>query len=110
MDIDNSLLWKKVLGEIEIQVSRGKFISLFKPTSLLSFDANVATIACPSTMVKDLLQKRFFQLIKKTLDSHTGINTEIIFIPKIIAHEKKTILNKPSFWRSNREDSSPKTS
>ena len=108
MNIDSNLLWKKVLGEIEIQVSRGKFISLFKPTSLLSFEANVATIACPSTMVKDLLQTRFFQLIKKTLDSHTGINTEIIFIPKIIAHEKKQYSTSPLFGEATERTLPPR--
>lgn len=82
MDADNSILWKKILGEIEIEVSEGNFIALFKPTSLLSFERNIATIACPSTMVIDLLRKRYYQTIKKTLDKHTGVDSEIVFLPK----------------------------
>ena len=108
MDIDNGLLWKRVLGEIEVQVSRGKFVSLFKPTSLLSFDNNTATIACPSTMVKDLLQKRFFQLIKKTLDTHTGLNTEIVFVPKIITSGKEQYSTSPLFRNVAEKTIAPK--
>lgn len=96
MDVENAL-WKKVLGEIEIEVSHGKFVTLFQPTSLLSFENNVATIACPSTMVKNLLQKRFFQLIKKTLDKHTRLNTEIIFVPKGIPPRKEQYSTDPLF-------------
>lgn len=89
MDVDNNILWKKILGEIEIEVSEGKFITLFKPTSLLSFEKNIATVACPSTMIIDLLQKRYYQTIKKTLDKHTGVDSKIVFVPKIVVKKEK---------------------
>jgi len=97
MNMENSVLWKKVLGEIEVEISRGKFIALFKPTSLLSFEKKVATIACPSTMVLDLLQKSFFQLIKKTLDKYTESDTQIIFVPKAMPSNKEQYLTSPLF-------------
>lgn len=78
------VLWKKILGEIETEVSRGIFLTLFKPTSLLSIEKDVASIAAPSTMVIDLLQKRHYQTIKKTVDKYTKLDTKIIFIPKVI--------------------------
>lgn len=95
MSVEN--LWKKVLGEIEIGVSHGNFVTLFQPTSLLSFENKVATIACPSAMVKNLLQKRFFQLIKKTLGKYTGFDTEIIFVPKSIPSRKEQYSTGPLF-------------
>jgi len=75
-------LWKAILSEIETEVSKAIFLTLFKKTSLLSFEGEVATISAPSIMIIDLLQKRFYQIIKKTVDKHTKINTKIIFVPK----------------------------
>lgn len=84
MQEENALLWKKILGEIEIEVSRANFLTLFKTTTLLTLENGIASIAAPSTMIIDLLQKRFYQIIKKTMDKYTKIDTKIIFVPKII--------------------------
>ncbi|MBI2613946.1 MAG: chromosomal replication initiator protein DnaA [Candidatus Levybacteria bacterium] len=89
MGDENNILWKKVLGEIETEVSRANFLTLFKPTGLLSLEDGVASIAAPSTMIIDLLQKRFYQIIKKTVDKHTNMDIKIIFVPKIINHISK---------------------
>ena len=88
---DNSKLWKKILGEIETEVSKANYLTLFRRTSLISFEEGVATIAVPSAMIIDLLQKRFYDVIKKTVDKHTGLDAKIIFIPKTIeiAADKK---------------------
>lgn len=75
-------LWGKILSEIQVEVSSANFLTLFKGTALLSFDSGVATISAPSSMIIDLLQKRFFTLIKKTVDKHTGMDSKIIFVPK----------------------------
>lgn len=89
MSEDNFGLWKKILGEIETEVSRANFLTLFKSTGLISLEDNIATIAAPSTMIIDLLQKRFYSVIKKTVDKYTKIDTKIIFVPKTIPGEKK---------------------
>lgn len=84
MNEENNKLWKKVLGEIETEVSRANFLTLFKTTGLLSFENGVATIAASSTMIIDLIQKRFYAVLKKTVDKHTGADTKIVFVPKVI--------------------------
>lgn len=89
MSEENNILWKKVLGEIETEVSKGQFFTLFKSTGLLSFEEGVASIAAPSTMIIDLLQKRFYSVIKKTVDKHTNMDTKIIFVPKVINHSSR---------------------
>jgi chromosomal replication initiator protein len=61
--VDLEKLWKKVLAEIQTEVSGANFLTLFKNTSLLSLDENVATIAAPSSIVIDLLNKRFYEVI-----------------------------------------------
>jgi len=77
-------LWKIVLSEIETEVSRANFLTLFKHTLLLTIDETVATVAAPSSMIIDLLQRRFYQIIKKSLDKQTKKNMEILFVPKTI--------------------------
>jgi chromosomal replication initiator protein len=76
--------WDTVLGEIEVDVSKANFLTLFKRTVLLSFEDNVATIAAPSTMIIDLLQRKFYDVIKKACDKHLGGNIKIIFVPRTI--------------------------
>lgn len=97
MNEENNLLWKKVLGDIETEISKGTYITLFKPTVLLSFENNVASIAAPSTMIIDLLQKRFFKIIKKTVDKHTGSDVKIIFVPKSIPIKSGQDIKIPLF-------------
>lgn len=95
---ENTVLWKKVLGEIETEVSRANFLTLFKPTLLLSLEEGVASIAAPSTMIIDLLQKRFYSVIKRTVDKYTNTDTKIIFVPKIISKDlKENISATPLF-------------
>ncbi|MBF8250159.1 MAG: Chromosomal replication initiator protein DnaA [Candidatus Levybacteria bacterium] len=93
MSEENNNLWKKVLGEIETEVSQGIYITLFKPTALLSLEKGIASIAAPSTMVIDLLQKRHYQIIKKTVDKYTKQDCKIIFVPKIINKELRKNLS-----------------
>lgn len=76
------VLWKKVLEEIQTEISSANFLTLFKGTMLLSYEEGVATIAAPSAMIIDLLNKRFYQVIKTVLDKNIGEDTKIIFVPK----------------------------
>lgn len=80
MDQTLKLLWSTILKDIEKQTSRANFLTLFKNTSLASLEENIATIAAPSTMVIDLLQKRFLTVIKEGVDKNTGADNDILFI------------------------------
>ena len=77
-------LWNKILTDVELGVSRANFYTLFKRTQLVSLEENVLTIAAPSAMIIDLLQRRFYDIIKSSSDKHVGKNTKIIFVPKTI--------------------------
>lgn len=98
MNDQNAILWKQVLSDIEIEVSRANFLTLFKNTALLSLEDNIATIAAPSTMVIDLLQKRFKDTIKNALEKHAKKEVDIFFIAKAVAQEgSKEEDNTPLF-------------
>ncbi len=93
----NGDLWNKILAEIEIEVSKANYLTLFKRTSFLSFQDGVLTIAAPSIMIIDLLQRRFYDVIKKAADKHTGTDAKIIFVPKTSVLEKGQEKNGPLF-------------
>jgi len=73
-------LWKAVLAEIEIEVSKPVFITFFKSCRLVSFSSSVATISTPAFMTAEYLEKRYYAFIKKTLDKKSGENTSLVFV------------------------------
>lgn len=81
-------LWKKVLSEIQLEVSPATFSTLFKKTVLTSVDKNVATISCPSPMLSNLVETRYYSLLKKVLDKHLNLNISLIFITSAIQGKK----------------------
>ncbi len=60
-------LWQAVLGEIELSVSRGNYVTWFKNTRLLRFKDGVITIGVPNVFVKQQLEKKYNDLIVETL-------------------------------------------
>lgn len=86
---DTKKLWEKILGEIEIDVSKANFLTLFKRTYLLSLEQNVATIAAPSSMIIDLLQRKFYDIVKKAVDKNVGNDTKIIFVPRTLVNVRE---------------------
>ena len=75
-------MWKNILADVQTEVSGANYLTLFKNTSLLSYEDKTATIAAPSSMVINLLKKRFYDLTKKAVDKEMGEDTRIIFVPK----------------------------
>ncbi len=99
-------LWKKILSDIEPQISHANFVTLFKKSSLVSLENSVATIAAPSIMIVDLLKKRLFEQIKSLLDKHTGQQTALVFVTKsakIMGDEKAG----PLFAREEKQEIKP---
>jgi chromosomal replication initiator protein len=102
-------LWNKILTDIELDVSRANFLTLFKRTQLVSLEGDVLTIAAQSTMIIDLLQRRFYDVIKTSADKHVGKDTKIIFVPKTIVDiiEEKEEKHGPLF-ESTTDSNEPK--
>ena len=88
-------LWKKILAEVELEVSRANFLTLFKRTQLVSVEDNVITVAASSSMIIDLLQRRFYEVIKKSADKNLGKDATIIFVPKTIVENFEKEKEKP---------------
>lgn len=100
-------LWEKVLTDINLKVQRTTFNTLFRPTSLLSLDDGIATVAAPSVMVRDLLQKRFHNDITTLLEKHSGQNSDLIFIIKEPKRAKAAKTNEAPLFMT--EEAASKT-
>jgi chromosomal replication initiator protein len=72
-----SSLWQAVLGEIELSVSRGNFMTWFKQTQLLKYDDEVAVIGVPNVFIKQQLERKYNDLITETLRKN-GLEPEHI--------------------------------
>lgn len=63
-------LWQAVLGEIELSVSRGNFVTWFKNTVLLRQENDTLTIGVPNIFIKQQLERKYNNLILETLQKN----------------------------------------
>lgn len=70
-------LWQAVLGEIELSVSRGSFVTWFKRTRLLKCSDDSVVIGVGTVFIKQQMEKRYNDLIAKTL-ANNGITPKSI--------------------------------
>ncbi len=61
-------LWQAVLGEIELTISRGSFVTWFKNTRLLRHKDNVLVIGVSNVFVKQQLERKYNDLVVGVLD------------------------------------------
>ena len=68
MQPDN--VWQAVLGEIELSVSRGNFMTWFKNTSLVSYEGGTVVVGVPNIFIKQQLERKYNDLITETLQKN----------------------------------------
>jgi chromosomal replication initiator protein len=105
--MQNSGLWQAVLGEIELSVSRGNFVTWFKNTQLVKHKDDVVTVGVPNIFVKNQLEKKFNDLVLEVLAKngikpqrveykiHTGIPSQKSERAELIEDVEKLELVKP---------------
>ncbi len=62
--------WQAVLGEIELSISRGNFMTWFKNTTLLEMNEDRAVIGVANVFVKQQLERKYHDLITETLQKN----------------------------------------
>lgn len=78
MDVDE--LWKRVLGEIELEVTKAAYISFFKNTRIsISSHDNSITVLCPNPGSSHMLQSRYTGLIRARLENRLKTPVSITF-------------------------------
>lgn len=66
----NEQLWQSVLGEIELSVSKGSFMTWFKNTVLLSADDGHIIIGVPNVFGKQQLEVKYSNFLKDSLENN----------------------------------------
>ncbi len=89
MDLDT--LWQNVQEELKISVSQTTYQGMLSQTCLLEIKNNVATIGCLNSYLRDLIENRYYSLIKETLDHQTKKKNSLVFtVNNKSQHLKKT--------------------
>lgn len=81
----NDELWKAVLGEMELSLSRANFTTWFKNTLVVSRDQSAVMVSVPNGFVKEWLENKFN---KQILYSIRKWNPEIREVKYIIGQTK----------------------
>lgn len=68
--MQNERLWQTVLGEIEIAVSRGNYLTWFKNTCLLKYDTEAVVVGVPNVFIKQQLERKYNELVVSTLQKN----------------------------------------
>lgn len=78
-NMDTNTLWQIVLADLEVQVGKPLFKTFLAPTKLLKLTDKEAIIGCNQPMLINLIEKRFYELIKKTIDTYTKTDVSLSF-------------------------------
>jgi chromosomal replication initiator protein len=76
-------LWQAVLGEIELSVSRGNFVTWFKNTCLLKQSGEEVVVGVPNIFIKQQLERKYGNLITDMLRKNgiTDVNIRYKIAP-----------------------------
>ncbi len=97
--MDNTKLWKTVLGELELVLSHAIYATFFANSALLSLEYSVVTIGCNNSVSRLTMEGKYYSLIKNSLDKHTGLNTSVIF--KILPAKSTTPADSGPLFSTN---------
>jgi len=75
--MESSNVWQAVLGEIELSISHGNFVTWFKNTQLISSYDGQIIIGVNNIFVKLQLEKKFIDVIRQTLQKN-GVQVDNI--------------------------------
>lgn len=82
-------LWKDVLSEIELNISRANFITWFKNSAIIEKTKDTVIVATNSNFAKEWLENRYNKYIKKALEKFAPEIKTIIYKTDSIDNIKK---------------------
>lgn len=94
--MEKDRIWRMVLGELELTLSRGHYITWFKNTSLSSVDEGIFAVSVGNVFIKEQLENRYKDIITELLTKSGQTPKEVIFVigatDKIIKKEKERVI------------------
>jgi chromosomal replication initiator protein len=100
-------LWQAVLGEIELTVSRGSFVTWFKNTHLVRYKDGVLVVGVPNVFIKQQLERKYDQLITDTLAKNGVVPDRIEYKIHSLAAPKR--FEEPIILAEAGTDSRPRS-
>lgn len=67
--MDNQKLWQAMLGSLEINLSKGNFVTWFKNTGIIEKDSDFIVVGVPNTFAHTWIKNKFHNHLLKTLKS-----------------------------------------
>ena len=65
-------LWQAVLGDLQVRLSRNAFENWLRPTTIVGFDDDIATVAAANTFGASTLQARYASDIEQVMSDIVG--------------------------------------
>lgn len=75
--MEQDKLWQAVLGDIEITLSRGNYLTWFKNTQLLKSTPEKIVIGVPNVFIKQQLERKYNDLVCETLLKN-GVDAPVV--------------------------------
>lgn len=77
MNLDE--LWEKVLGELEVEISKANFTTWFRDTKILDENDGVVVIGVPNSFSKEWLENKYRRQIVNSLGKHLPQLKQLVF-------------------------------
>ena len=77
--VSDTALWQTILGEIELTLSHGSFVTWFKNTRVLRQEENTLTIGVPNIFTKTQLEAKYKPLLQEMLDKNNASDVVLEF-------------------------------
>src|SRR3989344_3018566 len=95
-------IWKTVLAELEINISRASFITWFRETSIADMADGVVTISVPSGFAKNWLQDKYHRSILRALRGISEDVREVAYVVgatdrALLSRTKQRVMPRPEF-------------
>src|SRR3954469_11769838 len=92
--VDQDKLWQAVLGDIEITLSRGNYLTWFKNTQLIKHDGDTFVVGVPNVFIKQQLEKKYNDLVTETL-SKNGVDPVDVEYRIVSGAAKPKVIDEP---------------
>lgn len=73
-------IWKSVLAEVELNISKASFITWFKETFIAEINDGAVTVSVPNGFAKNWLQDKYHKLILRALRNIVNDTREINYV------------------------------
>ncbi len=102
-------LWKQVLAEIELNISKANFVTWFKNSAIIEKTKDAITIATNSNFAKEWLENRYNKYIKKALEKFAPEIKNIVYKTESIDKiEKFQVLTDKNIKKTNTKETKSK--